>query len=217
VIRSYSWRTGANWRTQGSPVPVLFKDSAHLNSPSSSIGTSFLQRQHHSIFIGRYARFYPIHAPKLTGGSFVHCAKPSRLSRSERQLHKIPTETIWAAGRRPVFFDDPERFRGYHAVREFRQLAPSVVQHIARPPELIAQHAHSLVQNSVGNIDPDISNRGVTDQQRNGSAQVQRTNVDAGIEGCAGYRARCSLRDSAMRRSISSSAFIPRAFARSCP
>src|ERR1039457_6161031 len=45
VIRSSSWRTGRNWRSQRSPVPVPFRERAYLNSSLSSIGTSVLQRQ----------------------------------------------------------------------------------------------------------------------------------------------------------------------------
>ena len=55
-----------------------------------------------------------------------------------------------------------------------------------RPLELVAQHTHGFVQNGFGNVDADISGPGMTDQQRSGPAQVQRPDVDAGIDGGAG-------------------------------
>src|ERR1035441_2292285 len=64
-----------------------------------------------------------------------------------------------------------------------------------RPLELVAQHTHGFVQNGVGNV----------------------ADVDAGINGGADHLARCSFRDSAIRRSMSASVFIPSAFARSRP
>src|ERR1022692_2713574 len=86
-----------------------------------------------------------------------------------------------------------------------------------RPLELVAQHTHGFVQNGFGNGDADISGPGMTDQQCSRSTQVQRTDVDAGINGGADHLARCSFRDSAIRRSMSASVFIPSAFARSRP
>src|ERR1022692_2496016 len=86
-----------------------------------------------------------------------------------------------------------------------------------RPLELVAQHTHGFVQNGFGNVDADISGPGMTDQQCSRSTQVQRTDVDAGINGGADHLARCSFRDSAIRRSMSASVFIPSAFARSRP
>src|ERR1017187_1856586 len=86
-----------------------------------------------------------------------------------------------------------------------------------RPLELVAQHTHGFVQNGFGNVDADISGPGMTDQQCSRSTQVQRTDVHAGISGGADHLARCSFRDSAIRRSMSASVFIPSAFARSRP
>src|ERR1022692_3084790 len=94
-----------------------------------------------------------------------------------------------------VLFDDAEPCGGNHTVRELSQLATRIVQHIPRPLELVAQHTHGFVQNGVGNV----------------------ADVDAGINGGADHLARCSFRDSAIRRSMSASVFIPSAFARSRP
>jgi hypothetical protein len=51
-MRSYSFRTGPNIRSVVLPSEPVFKSAdTRLNSSSSSIGTSVLHRQHHSIFM----------------------------------------------------------------------------------------------------------------------------------------------------------------------
>ena len=77
---------------------------------------------------------------------------------------------------------DAQGFCREDVITECEQLVPCVLERIAIPLELVAKHADRLGQYRVRNVDPDVSGPRVADDYGRRATEMQRPDIDAGIE-----------------------------------
>ena len=73
------------------------------------------------------------------------------------------------------------------AYAERQQLFPCILERIPVPLELIPQHTVRLGQYRVRNVDADVSGPRVADDYGRRAAEMQRPDIDAGIERSADH------------------------------
>jgi hypothetical protein len=86
-----------------------------------------------------------------------------------------------------IFLNDVQYFGWGNMITEGEQLAARVLKRIAIPLELVAKHADRLGHYRVRNVDADISGPRVADDYGRRATEMQRPDIDAGIERGAGH------------------------------
>ena len=81
-----------------------------------------------------------------------------------------------------VFLNDVKCFGRGDVIAEGQQLFPSILERIPVPVELVAQHAVRLGHYRVRSIDADVSGPRVADDCGRRAAEMQRPDINAGIE-----------------------------------
>ena len=81
-----------------------------------------------------------------------------------------------------VFFNDMQGFGRGDVMTHCEQFAPYILEHIPVPLELIAEHAVRIGHYRVRNVDADPSGPRVADNHSRRTAEMQRPDIDAGVE-----------------------------------
>ena len=81
-----------------------------------------------------------------------------------------------------IFLNDVQYFGRGNMITEGEQLATRVLERIPIPLELVAKHADRLSHYRVRNVDADVSGSRVADDYGRRATEMQRPDIDAGIE-----------------------------------